>query len=238
MDYHRRPAGGGPRIADQDWENKGNAALLRSYQKGYPVRIIRGSEGDPLYSPSQGYRYDGLYQINSALQVKGRSEYTICQFKISRLPYIQQELSPIENAFAAALLSPEGDAELPASKTYSVQRIVRSSAVARRVKEWHNHTCQVCAVRLIGPDGTPYSEGAHIRALGKPHRGPDIESNILCLCPNCHVRFDLGAIYIDAEFNVVDRSANHALVGDLRRDKRHEIRPTFLKHHRERWPHD
>ena len=39
-----------------------------------------------------------------------------------------------------------------------------------------------------------YSEGAHIRPLGKPHDGPDQPDNVLC--PNCHVLFGAGAFAI------------------------------------------
>ncbi len=49
---------------------------------------------------------------------------------------------------------------------------------------------------MLTPAG-PYAEAAHIRALGKLHNGPDVASNVLCLCPSHHVLFDTGAIYID-----------------------------------------
>ena len=35
--------------------------------------------------------------------------------------------------------------------------------------------------------------------LGKPHQGPDVEENCLCLCPNHHVQFDSGAISINPD---------------------------------------
>lgn len=46
-------------------------------------------------------------------------------------------------------------------------------------------------------------EGAHVRALGTPHHGPDIPANMLCLCPNCHVQFDNGALLIHDDLSIV-----------------------------------
>ena len=42
---------------------KGNLALKISFDEGYPVRVSRGPRGAQLWSPSIGYRYDGLYLV-------------------------------------------------------------------------------------------------------------------------------------------------------------------------------
>ena len=73
--------------------------------------------------------------------------------------------------------------------------MVRQTAVGQWVKARHDYRCQVCGDRLTLPGG-PYAEAAHIRPLGRPHDGPDVPENVLCLCPNDHVRFDKGAIAI------------------------------------------
>jgi putative restriction endonuclease len=57
-------------------------------------------------------------------------------------------------------------------------------------------------------------EAAHIRALGFPHNGPAVLENLLCLCPNDHVLFDAGAIYIDHSYGVRE-SATHTSLGAL-----------------------
>ena len=75
------------------------------------------------------------------------------------------------------------------------QRIVRNSEISGRVKKLHDWTCQICGTRIAIPSDA-YAEGAHIRPLGRPHDGPDVEENVLCLCPNDHVRFEFGAIVI------------------------------------------
>jgi predicted restriction endonuclease len=76
-----------------------------------------------------------------------------------------------------------------------VQRLVRNTKMSTKVKDLHSYACKVCGVVIEIAVGA-YAEGAHIRPLGRPHDGPDIESNVLCLCPNDHVRFEFGTILI------------------------------------------
>lgn len=99
-------------------------------------------------------------------------------------------------AIQATLVPPDGyDGPAPRVET-TIQRVVRNTKVAQRVKELHTNRCQVCGI-VIETGGGVYSEGAHVRPLGKPHDGPDVAGNVLCLCPNHHVQFDLGGLVID-----------------------------------------
>ncbi|MBT6251913.1 MAG: hypothetical protein HOI84_01280, partial [Flavobacteriaceae bacterium] len=43
----------------------------------------------------------------------------------------------------------------------------------------------------------PIAIGAHIKPLGRPHSGPDVKENLLCLCPNHHDQFDALAFSIE-----------------------------------------
>jgi predicted restriction endonuclease len=79
-----------------------------------------------------------------------------------------------------------------------------------------------------------YAEGAHIRPLGRPHDGPDVESNILCLCPNDHVRFEFGVIVIDDDLTVRERESGTNL-GKLRVGSKHQIDTAQLEYHRTRF---
>ncbi|MFG3696359.1 HNH endonuclease [Micromonospora sp. NPDC047620] len=110
------------------------------------------------------------------------------------------------------------------------ERIVRSTAVAERVKRLHGHRCQVCKTRLTTRYGF-YSEAAHIRGLGRPHEGPDQDDNVLCLCPNHHVQFDAFAIFIDSDL-VVRRTSDGEKIGKLRLHPKHAIGPDHLQYHR------
>jgi predicted restriction endonuclease len=78
-----------------------------------------------------------------------------------------------------------------------ISRIIRDSRKVRSLKKLHDNVCQLCRGRMTFPDGTGYSEVHHLRPLGKPHNGPDNESNMLVVCPNCHVLLDFGARPID-----------------------------------------
>jgi len=109
-----------------------------------------------------------------------------------------------------------------------LQRIVRSTRVAESVKSIHDHTCQACDTRLTAGD-RGYSEAAHIKALGGRHKGPDVPSNVLCLCPNCHVLSDIGALLIDEDLTV---TVNGKPTGTLRVHQRHKINSQHLGYHR------
>jgi putative restriction endonuclease len=210
----------GKQIANQEL-TLGNAGLARSRVEGYLVRLIRGAGGDPDRSPARGLRYDGLFRVADFWHETGRDGFRVWRFRL----VAHGEASLIEAELD------EARAPGPAGRaSTTIQRIVRSTAVARQVKELHDYTCQVCDLRIDTPGG-PYAEAAHIRALGKPHDGPDVKSNVLCLCPNHHVMFDAGAIYVDMDWTVrvsTDRNA----VGQLRRHAKHPVDAVQLAYHR------
>jgi putative restriction endonuclease len=166
-------------VADQQL-TLGNAALAESCRKGLPVRVIRGRNPGSSYAPPSGFRYDGLYYVDEYGQAQGKSGFSIWRFRL-----ISQERRP----------SPDAVEPGPASRVATtVQRLVRSTQVVQRAKELHSCACQVCG-SAIEVRGGWYAEGAHVRPLGHPHNGPDVLANVLCLCPNDHVRFDFGAIW-------------------------------------------
>lgn len=131
---------------------------------------------------------------------------------------------------------PEGEV-YPEERAARIQRLVRDAAVARNVKALHDGECQACGLRLVGPDEQPYSEGAHIRPLGRPHYGPDVEPNVLCLCPNCHVRLDIGAIVIEDDWSINVRAGalDGSLLPKLRRLKKHKVHLDYIRYHRDYW---
>jgi len=90
----------------------------------------------------------------------------------------------------------DGGQVAPARVASTVQRIVRNSQLAYKVKRHHRFVCQLCDEALVLGSGAPYAEAAHIRPLGAPHDGSDTPDNMLCVCSNCHVRFDSGALAI------------------------------------------
>lgn len=215
-------------IADQTL-TAGNLALAKSEAEGLPVRVVRGAGGDPAQSPQSGNRYDGLYYVESHWQERGRSGYRVWRYRLVKEPEASAALSETDESQSFGALQPAPRV------TTQVQRLVRSTAVVQGVKQLHDHTCQVCGSRIETPAG-PYAEGAHIRPLGRPHDGPDAPENVLCLCPNDHVRFDYGEILILHDLSIVDRAGT--TLGALRVVRGHTVAPEYLAYHRERFGGD
>ncbi|WP_240669779.1 YDG/SRA domain-containing protein [Actinoplanes solisilvae] len=199
---------------------KGNVGLARSKLEGYLVRVVRGAGGDEVFSPSKGLRYDGLYRVADFWHEPGIDGPRVWRF---RLVIDKEASSPPEvNGFEDP--GPVG------RRSVTTQRPVRSLAVAQRVKRLHDYTCQICRTRITTPAGG-YAEAAHIRGLGEPHNGTDVESNVLCLCPNHHVMLDTGAIYVDPDWTVWDTATGN-VVGTLQRIARHRVDPQQLAYHK------
>ena len=65
----------------------------------------------------------------------------------------------------------------------------RNSTIASCLKEKYNHKCQVCGIQLSTPIRYK-SEAHHIQPYNEIHKGDDCWSNMLVVCPNCHLQFD------------------------------------------------
>jgi hypothetical protein len=102
----------------------------------------------------------------------------------------------------------------------TVDRIVRDGPLALEVKILHDHKCQLCDLQIVLPGNRLYAEAHHIRPLGNPHDGPDIKSNLLCVCPNCHVMLDYAAIPLNP--------------ANIRHINGHQIDLAHIAHHNQR----
>lgn len=184
----------GRQVADQTLSS-GNAALVRNCVDGSVIRVTRGHALDSRYAPATGYRYDGLYQVTSHWQAKGRDGFSVFRFRLERCPG-QPPIGQLELAAGEpdALREAVGNPSPERVQVIS-SRVVRTTAVGARVKSLYDYRCQLCDTRLETPAGF-YAECCHIRPLGRPHNGPDTLENVLCLCPNCHVLFDSHALIL------------------------------------------
>jgi predicted restriction endonuclease len=107
--------------------------------------------------------------------------------------------------------------DLPQKVLTEIYRILRDTALARKIKERHSYVCQVCGLEPIQlPNGNFYAEAHHLKPLGK-HGGLDIEGNIICVCPNCHAKLDYGVIKLEIE--------------KLQTHKFHKVEKSFVKYH-------
>jgi putative restriction endonuclease len=214
---------------------RGNLALAKSCAAGFPIRLIRGGDGarrarDNTLRKGE-YCYDGLYMVDSFWAQEGTSGYRIWRYRLIRLdPRSSAEIS-------GAAISEEvpgydeaaGDGPSPRRLT-QVQRIVRSTQVAASVKQLYESRCQVCQTSIQTLAGS-YAESAHIKPLGMPHNGQDHQSNILCLCPNHHVMFDLGGFVIQDDLQIMNPRTGE-LLGDLHVHPRHDIDIEAVRYHR------
>jgi putative restriction endonuclease len=211
----------GKQIADQTWENRGNAGLIKSMNEGLPVRVIRGHQHISPYSPKSGYTYAGLYSVVDAWQETGKSGFKICRY---RLIYSgdNAERKTVEE------IELELDHSVREKKRVigTVLRIVRDTKMVHDVKSLYKHKCQVCNLAVPTKNGL-YSEGAHIKPLGKPHNGDDSLANLICLCPNHHVMFDKGAFAIKDNFELIGVET-----GKLTVLEKHKINKDNLHYHR------
>lgn len=208
----------GQQVHDQPF-SRGNRALALSKQNGLPVRVVRGSRHDSPYSPPSGYSYDGLFAVEEFWRERGRSGFEVWRFrlvKISERVEVGQEVHEEPAGYT-----------VPRRQAVRVSRIVRDSTHARNVKALYGYRCQMCGTRLECPAG-PYSEAAHIRPLGTPHNGPDTVDNILCLCPNHHVLFDNGAVYVADDLSLNGDDGDVLTV-----HRNHRINRQYLAYHRE-----
>jgi putative restriction endonuclease len=216
-------------VAHQKFEDSGNAALLTSCETGRPVRVVRGTHKGSTYAPKTGYRYDGLYRVVDAWQETGQHGFRVCRYEL-----IKESKSFIDAPdHSSGRPAPNGTAT-PGRRPVTMQRLARSMAVSQYVKQLYKDKCQACGTRLVFPDGRAYSEGAHIRPLGRGHNGPDVPANVLCLCPNCHVLFDNGALIVDPTMTIWVNGQERSV---LTVDDSHAIDAEHLDFHRVRFGH-
>ncbi len=82
----------------------------------------------------------------------------------------------------------------PARVPQMTSRIKRNYRLSDSLKVLYSFSCQICGVSISLPGNQSYTEAHHIKPLGIPHNGPDIEKNLICVCPNHHVQLDYAAI--------------------------------------------
>lgn len=207
------------------------------------MRVVRAAVHDSPHAPQEGYRYDGLYRVDRHWTKTGQDGYLVIQYRLEQIPDTVADASTPEGPPATAgLEDPSNDPTLEDTnrqgpvqrRTTVVQRQVRRSQIAQAVKRAHNYACQVCGTQ-IAVGGGLYAEGAHIRPLGEPHHGPDVASNLPCLCPNDHVRFDNGGIIVLADLTILDCLSGQPL-GTLRTATAHQVDHGHLAYHRQLAP--
>lgn len=221
----------GQQVADQTL-TLANLALARNWQRGLPVRLVRGfkpgSRTSPLRS-ARSYRYDGLFRVADCWCEPGRSGHLVWRFRLVKLSPDEASHTSLPEPVAQTVAEDApGDSAAPRRVETTTLRVIRDTAQGRWVKKLYDWTCQMCGERLEGIGG-PYAEAAHVRPLGRPHDGPDTAANLLCLCPNHHSLLDYGGVGVADDLTLI------GMPGRLRALPRHRLDPAHLRHHRERF---
>jgi putative restriction endonuclease len=230
-----RDAATGKQVADQEL-TAGNRGLAAAMDQGLPIRVSRGWRLESKFAPADGFRYDGMYRVEDRDYSRGAEGFYVWKFLLVRDPAADQITVAARAGDALGSLQ-------PGRKSSQIERVIRSSAVADAVKKLYDFMCQICGLRLEKATGG-YAEGAHIRPLGMLHNGPDVLGNILCLCPNDHVLFDDGAIWIDealarvgptgeVEGKLVVRRRTGEVIRDLTVHREHRIDLDQIRYHQE-----
>jgi putative restriction endonuclease len=209
----------GRQIANQELV-RGNLALAKSEIDGLPVRVIRGADKKNPFAPESGYRYDGLYSVESHWHDIGKSGFLVYRFRLVKL---DSALPP--NKLSKGLIPLPTGSDAPRRITTNAARIIRDSKLGRELKKLYGYKCQVCSIEITTNAG-PYAEAAHIKPVGKPHNGPDRPENLLCLCPNHHLMLDKGVYMIEDDLSLI------GIEGSLTKHPDHEISIEHIRYHR------
>jgi putative restriction endonuclease len=214
--------GSGKQIGDQTL-TRSNKALAKNEIDGLPVRVIRGAHKGNPFAPSSGYRYDGLYRVDSHWSETGKSGFKMYRFRLIKL---NNALPPkVQTKSASVDLEKKYGSENPKRATQTVQRVIRDSKLGRQLKKLYDYKCQVCDLQ-IETDAGFYAEAAHIKPVGSPHDGPDLIENLLCLCPNHHLMFDKGVFFVNEDMTL------DGINGRVHLHKNHRAASEFFAYHR------
>ncbi|MGN9844238.1 caspase, EACC1-associated type [Nonomuraea sp. H19] len=204
-------------IKDQDPNDSGNAALITSLLTQLPVRVIRGAEAKTPFSPPEGYSYDGLFRVADYWSESGEDGFKVLRFRL-------ESIERPDSTTNEPLIAP--------NRWSQVSRgVFQDRRLSERIKKLYNNECQVCGLAIETIGGMRYSETFHFRSLSLPHKGPDIAENMVCLCPNHHLLFELGAIIVDDGLRVIDRITGEP-IADLNIHSRHRIGLQYVRYHR------
>jgi|TARA_B110000090_G_scaffold175749_1_gene198051 putative restriction endonuclease len=214
---------GGTQVADQEFL-RGNKGLQLSCDYNLPIRVTRGHQ--VINGPDSGYRYDGLYYVTSYERVVGKSGFYICRFHLQSELTIKDLETKLEENLPQGYIAAE-------RKETIINRLSRNIRLREKVKAMYEFRCQVCDILLKKPGGA-IAIGAHIKGLGRPHNGPDVIENMLCLCPNHHDQFDALSFYIEpADLEVKGLDGFEG--SKIRIQKRHNLAREFLEYHKQQF---
>ncbi len=151
------------------------------------------------------------FKGKAILKKEKRAHYSLCpeyQYLPVKMPEVTISLKPNEGLSYDEL-------EGAFRKRREINSIQRDSSIVIELKKLYDNQCQLCETKLQVDEDNWYSEVHHIRPLGEPHNGSDTASNMIVVCPNCHVLLDFHAIELN----------------DIHVKESHSIDKSYLKYH-------
>lgn len=119
--------------------------------------------------------------------------------------------------------------------TTTVSRIVRDTKLIKNLKKEYKDVCQICGKRIKKKEDRFYSEGHHVKPLGGVHQGPDTADNVVILCPNHHIEFELGVIAISMDnFKIIHADEDSKYHNKKLNYTRKDLSKEYLKYHLEK----
>ena len=157
----------------------------KNWQGGISIKVPE-KQRDRLLSDAKKYGYDTPTEYARALvsQAIGGEVRPALQTPAPEVP---------EEGGREQMEQEESDEGIERRLVERLQQ-QRDRRKAAALKMRYDNTCMFCGTQLQIAEDRFYSEAAHIKGLGKPHNGPDEESNMLVLCPNHHIQFDEGIL--------------------------------------------
>jgi putative restriction endonuclease len=106
--------------------------------------------------------------------------------------------------------------------------MIRDTKKSRAIKERYDYTCQL--FNSVGRSWVDRTQRPRISDLWVPHTtGPTPTNNLICLCPNHHVLFDLGGFLIADDLTLI------GIPGQLSMHATHKVNIDHIKYHREHY---
>ncbi|REJ70128.1 MAG: hypothetical protein DWQ31_02625 [Planctomycetota bacterium] len=165
--------------------------------------VLVNHSGTPTFTLDQVYEYEASLQekFPRNRHVRAKVRQTLQRLRdVGLVAFLGDGKYELDLAYEDLESSVESSKdEHSRSPKYSrtVRQVrLRNTILATELKRRYKYRCQICRLTVQLLDRL-YAEAHHIRPLGRPHSGRDVEGNILVVCPNHHVMLDRGAIEID-----------------------------------------
>lgn len=150
--------------------------------------VLFDKNGYIIFDNEVDYSNNPNLQIKKSLHIKDGIESLV-----GYITFTEREKELINNVDS----EDNNDDEKKVRAIREIESILRNKKLVEKIKKLYDNTCQICENQIRIGENKYYSEVHHIIALGNPHNGPDTISNMICVCPNCHVILDFKFISLD-----------------------------------------